>query len=71
MSNEPLFPISVRFEGGEVETYSDVSHLECDLEVFDSEQSPGCEVVDALGRRVKLRISHGLELEELSLLDTQ
>ena len=33
MSNEPLFPISVRFEGGEVETYSDVSHLECDLEV--------------------------------------
>jgi hypothetical protein len=48
--NNPTFTISVRFEKGEVQSYDDVSALETDLEMFDSESSPDCEVRDALGR---------------------
>jgi hypothetical protein len=40
----PIFPISVRFENGAVESYDDVSALETELEMFDSESSPDCEV---------------------------
>jgi len=69
--SKPLFPISVRFEDGDVDKYEDCYALETDLEVFDSDLSPDCEVTDALGRRVRLRVGHDLQLEELSLLDAE
>jgi hypothetical protein len=56
-------------KNGEVQSYDDVSALETELEMFDSESSPDCEVRDALGRPVRLRINRRLELEELSLKD--
>ena len=64
----PVFPIRVRFEDGSVESFEDVTALETDLEVFDSDLSPQCEVTDALGRHIRLRVGHNLVLEELSLL---
>ncbi|MEA2204818.1 MAG: hypothetical protein QOE77_1594 [Blastocatellia bacterium] len=63
----PVFPISVKFDSGSVESFGSVDSLETDLEVFDSDASPGCEVRDALGRRVRLRIDDQLILRELSL----
>ena len=69
MDREPVFPISVKFEDGEIEVYQSVAALETDLEVFDSELATDCEVKDALGRRVRLKISNRLELEELTLLE--
>jgi hypothetical protein len=69
MSDAVMFPISVKFEDGTIETYDDVEALETDLEVFDSESSASCEVRDGLGRPVRLRIGKNLVLEELSLVD--
>lgn len=69
MTDKVVFPISVKFEDGTTETYDDVKSLETDLEVFDSESSPDCEVTDALGRRVRLRVDENLVLKELSLID--
>ncbi|HEV8368864.1 MAG TPA: hypothetical protein VGQ39_13000 [Pyrinomonadaceae bacterium] len=69
MNPKPLFPISVRFEDGTVESYTDVESLETELEVFDSASAVGCEVRDGLGRPVRLKIGENLVLEELSLLD--
>ena len=64
----PVFPIFVKFEGGEVEAYDSVKSLCLDLEVFDSDNAEGCEVTDAHGRAVRLRVSDRLDLEELSLV---
>jgi len=66
---KPLFPISVKFEDGSIDTFESVESLETDLEVFDSEKAPGCEVTDALGRPVRLRVNDHLILEELALVD--
>lgn len=57
MKAEVVFPISVKFENGEIETYDDVEDLETNLEVFDSELATDCEVKDRLGRHVRLKIS--------------
>ena len=67
----PVFPILVEFEDGEVEEYCSVESLECDLEVFDSDNAEGCAVTDALGRSVRLRINDRLVLEELSLVSNR
>jgi len=63
---QPQFPIYVRFENGETETYDDVEELILNLEDFDSDLDKDCEARDALGRRVRLKLKL-LELKELSL----
>jgi len=63
---QPEFPISVRFENGEIESYDDLDELIYNLEDFDSEVNIDCEARDALGRRVRLELKL-LELKELSL----
>ena len=65
---KPVFPIFVKFEDGEVEAYDSVESVEHDLEVFDSDNAEGCEVTDALGRAVRLRVNERLVMEELSLV---
>jgi hypothetical protein len=66
ISDSVVFPISVTFEDGTVETYDDVEEIEFDLEHFDSELSPECHVADHQGRKVVLRVEL-LELKELRL----
>jgi len=68
LESEPVFPISVRWDSGEVDSFESVESIETDLEVFDSEKTPECEVTDVLGRRVRLRVNDRLELEEFSLV---
>lgn len=63
---KPEFPIFVRFENGEFESYDSVEDLIHNLEDFDSEVSTDCEARDARGRRVRLKLQL-LELKELSL----
>lgn len=63
---QPEFPISVRFENGEIESYNDLEELIHNLEDFDSDMAPDCEARDAIGRRVRLKLKL-LELKELSL----
>ena len=62
----PEFPISVRFENGEIESYNDIEELIHNLEDFDSDLDQDCEARDAVGRRVRLKLKL-LELKELSL----
>jgi len=69
MNDDVVFPISVRFEDGTIETYDDVDGLETDLEVFDSDLCAHCEVRDYLGRRIRLKVGANLVLEKLSLID--
>ncbi len=64
----PSFPISIKFEDGSIESFLSVESLETDLEVFDSERCPDCEVKDAQGRPVRLRVNDHLVLEEFSLI---
>ncbi len=63
---QPEFPISVRFENGEIESYDDLEDLIHNLEDFDSDVNKDCEARDAFGRRVHLKLKL-LELKELSL----
>jgi hypothetical protein len=63
---QPEFPISVRFENGEIESYNDLEELIHNLEDFDSDMATDCEARDATGRRVRLKLQL-LELKELSL----
>jgi len=65
---QPQFPISVRFENGEIESYASVDDLICNLEDFDSDVNTDCEARDARGRRVRLKLKL-LELNELVLLE--
>ena len=69
MMKEVVFPISVKFEDGTIETYDSVESLETELEVFDSALSDDVDVRDNLGRRVYLRIGPNLVLEKLFLLE--
>jgi len=66
--NTVVFPITVFFENGEVETYEDVEDLELNLEDFDSDLSTACSVRDNLGRKVRLKL-HLLELQTLELAE--
>lgn len=68
MDKQVVFPISVKFEDGTMQAYKDVEDLETDLEVFDSDLATGCEVRDALGRPVRLKVGENLVLERLSLV---
>lgn len=63
---QPEFPIYVRFENGEIESYDDVEELIYNLEDFDSDINQDCEARDALGRPVRLKLKL-LDLKELSL----
>lgn len=69
MPENPVFPIFVKCEDGEVAAYDSVESLERDLEVFDSDNAEGCEVTDGLGRAVRLRVNDRLVMEELSLVN--
>jgi hypothetical protein len=64
---EPEFPLSVRFENGEVEEYDDPYDLIHNLEDFDSDLDTDCDVRDARGRPVRLKLKL-LDLRELSLV---
>lgn len=64
---QPEFPISVRFENGEVEEYDDADDLIHNLEDFDSDLNTDCDVRDARGRPVRLKLKL-LDLKELSLV---
>jgi hypothetical protein len=66
MHGSVVFPIAVTFENGATERYADVRDLECNLEHFDSDSSPGCLVVDGEGKRVTLKLEL-LQLKELRL----
>lgn len=63
---QPEFPISVRFENGEIESYDSVDDLVHNLEDFDSDVNTDCEARDARGRTVRLKLVL-LDLKELSL----
>lgn len=63
---EPEFPIFVRFENGEVQEYEDAYDLIHNLEDFDTDINTDCDVRDARGRPVKLKLKL-LDLKELSL----
>ena len=65
---EPEFPISIRFENGEVEEYEDVDELIHKLEDFDSDLDTACDARDARGRPVRLKLKL-LDLKELSLAE--
>jgi hypothetical protein len=65
---EPEFPISFRFENGEVEEYEDVDELIHSLEDFDSDLDTACDARDARGRPVRLKLKL-LDLKELSLAE--
>lgn len=66
MDMNVVFPITIRFEDGEVEEYESPQDLEMNLEDFDSEKDCNCEVRDKVGRPVRLKVSL-LEIKELSL----
>ena len=63
---EVVFPISVRFEDGEVEQYASADDLIEELEDFDSDVNTDCDVWDAEGRPVRL-VLKTLTLKELSI----
>lgn len=58
--------MTVTFENGEIEVYKDQRDLQLNLEDFDSEVDTDCEVRDALGRPVFLRLKL-LDIVELRL----
>lgn len=66
-----LLPIVIKWEDGSEETFEAVESLETDLEMFDSESTPECEVRDLARRRVRLLVDERLVLKELSLLDAE
>jgi len=70
MDSDVVFPISIRFEDGEVEEFQNREDLELNLEYFDSDKARDCEVRDKLGRRVRLWV-HALEIKELSVSEYQ
>jgi hypothetical protein len=63
---EVVFPLRIRFEDGEVEEYESVEDLEMNLEEFDSDLDVECQVHDALGRPVRLKLKL-LKTKELSV----
>ena len=63
-----VFPISIRFEDGEVQEFQNREDLELDLEYFNSEKATDCVVTDKLGRRVRLEV-HALEIKKLSVAE--
>lgn len=65
---EPEFPISVRFENDEVQEYEDAHDLIHNLEDFDTDINTDCDVRDARGRPVRLKLKL-LDLKELSLAE--
>lgn len=58
-----MFPLTFRWEDGEVEACPDMDYLCCNIEWFDSEDGDAV-VTDALGRPVRLK----LEATEVRLL---
>ncbi|MEJ7623759.1 MAG: hypothetical protein WKF34_07180 [Pyrinomonadaceae bacterium] len=60
------FPVTIRFENGEFETYENKEDLIFNLEDFDSDLEVNCDVRDAQGRKIRLKI-HLLILRTLEL----
>lgn len=65
-ASDVVFPLTIRFEDGSTELYSDERDLATNLEDFNSEVDVQCDVRDALGRQVFLRLKL-LNIEELRL----
>jgi hypothetical protein len=59
-----IFPLTVTFEDGSSEAYTDEQDLCCNLEEFNSQQDTDCKVVDAEGRKVLL-VLELLEVKKL------
>ena len=69
MSEQPVFPLTVRFSDGETVVVEDQLDAECNLEWLDSDDPEDpVEVLDALGRTVRLQIE-GLKIQTLELVD--
>ncbi len=66
IDSEVEFPLTVTFEDGSAEDYSDQPDLEMNLEDFDSNDPQGCSVTDARGREVELVLKL-LQLKSLKL----
>lgn len=62
------FPITLKAEDGEIIEYGSVSELKTNLEDFNSDRNPGCELRDASGRKVRLKMSL-MRIEILTLAD--
>jgi hypothetical protein len=53
---EVLFPLTLVWDNGEVETYGDFGDLQCNLECFHSDEDRDCILTDRKGRRVRLHM---------------
>lgn len=51
------FPITMTWEDGSVQAFSNIGELECNLEDFDSSREPLCKLKDADGFLIRARIS--------------
>lgn len=70
MIEQPLFPLTVKFSDGETVVVEDRLDAECNLEWLDSDDPEDpVEVLDALGRPVRLQIE-GLKIQNLELRST-
>lgn len=68
-SEQPVFPLTVRFSDGKRVVVEDRFDAECNLEWLDSDDPEDpVEVLDGQGRSVRLRIE-GLEIQTLELID--
>lgn len=68
MSETPLYPLTVKFSTGEVETFANEQEVCFNLEWIDSDDvEDPIEVTDAHGRRVRLQVV-ALQIITLALL---
>jgi hypothetical protein len=54
---EVAFPLTMTWEDGSKQTFQNREELECDLEDFDAEKEPNCELEDAHGYKVSIKLS--------------
>ena len=65
-NDSPRFPIKVIFTDGDVWTLKDEKEIGQNLEWIDSAEEPEPQVIDALGRSVRIKIEmHRIEILEL------
>lgn len=65
-----IFPVEVHFPDGNCEIYESPEDLELNLEFFDPAVDVGCEVRDAEGRPVRLKVDK-LQIKTLEVLSTR
>lgn len=57
IDNNVTFPLTLTWEDGSKQTFSSVAELECNLEDFDSSREPECQMIDAEGFVVGVKVS--------------